>query len=86
MYEFQIACQQEIQPNKYAKMLSNWAKAELLKEKVKQRMEAKYGKQLDSLADLIVEVMEDQGRSNARSEQQEEDLENAFDDLDAWQE
>ena len=85
MYEFQLVCQQQMEPNHYAKLLSRWARAELLKEKVKQRMEMKYGKQLDNLADLIVEVAEEQARNHEKMENKEEELENAFDELDSWE-
>ena len=85
MYEFQLVCQQQMEPNRYAKLLSQWARAELLKEKVKQRMEIKYGKQLDSLADLIVEVAEEQARNHEKIQDKGEELENAFEELDSWE-
>jgi hypothetical protein len=47
----------------YAIKLSNWAKKELLREKVKKRMEQKYGKELNRMADLIVEMIEDEGKT-----------------------
>ncbi len=85
MYEFQIICQQENKPRQHAKMLSNWAKAELLKEKVKQKMEAKYGKRLDSLADFTVEVMEGENSSEITG-QGGDDFVNQFNGLDSWPE
>ena len=80
MYEFQLICQEQTKQSQYAAMLSQWAKTELLKEKVKQKMNAKYGRQLDSLADLIVEIAEEQNKIQTKKEE----IENAFDDSSSW--
>jgi hypothetical protein len=45
----------------YRKLLLNWAKTELLKEKVKAKLDKKYGKELEALADALVEVMSEEG-------------------------
>lgn len=62
----------------YAKMIAHWAKMELLKEKVKLRMEKKHGKELDKLADLIIEVVEERAKSVDELEKKEEELDEAF--------
>ena len=66
----------------YAERIAHWARMELLKEKVKQRLEAKYGKQLDKIADLIVDVVSERSRSDEELANKEEALENAFDAMD----
>ena len=62
----------------YSKRLAFWAKMELLKEKVKQKMDAKHGQKLDKLADLIVEVVEDEAKGFGELEKKEEELDDAF--------
>ena len=64
----------------YAHRLAQWAKVELLKEKVKHRLEAQYGKQLDKMADLIVEVVAEKAKNAADLEEKEAKL------ADAWEE
>jgi hypothetical protein len=66
----------------YAHALARWARAELLKEKVKQRMEAKHGKDLDRLADLVVEMVEEQAREDKELEQKREKLRESFESME----
>ena len=51
----------EIEGIDYKKMLLRWAKVELLKEKVKARLDQKYGKELDEIAGMLVDVMVEEG-------------------------
>lgn len=67
----------------YARALAHWAKIELLKEKVKQRMEASYGKQLDKTADLIVEVLSERMKNAEELEKKEGELEQAFENFES---
>lgn len=69
-------------PADYAHALAQWAKVELLKEKVKARINEKYGAQLDSLADLIVEVVTERSQTAEAQERQDEKLADAWDKLD----
>ena len=62
----------------YARMLAHWAKVELLKEKIKERMEAKYGKQIEKMADLVVEVIAERARNSEQIEHKEDELEDLF--------
>ncbi|VVC03475.1 Uncharacterised protein [Candidatus Burarchaeum australiense] len=57
----------------YREMLLNWAKAELLKEKVKAKLDKKYGKELDALADALVEVMGEEGEQKKELGKKKED-------------
>lgn len=63
----------------YAFLLNHWAKKELLKEKVKKRMEAAYGKQLDAVADLIVEFVKDSNETEEELGKKEEALQAKMD-------
>ena len=65
----------------YARAITSWAKMELLKEKVKQRMDQRYGKQLDKVADLLVEVVSERAKGVKEIEAREEELQNAFEEL-----
>ncbi|GEM_PF-1929053 len=65
----------------YARALSKWAKVELLKEKVKQKLDAKYGKQLDKVADLIVEIMTERAKSQVDFAQKQQELETALGEM-----
>ncbi len=56
----------------YREMLLNWAKAELLKEKVKAKLDKKYGKELEALADALVEVMGEEGAQKKEIAQKKE--------------
>lgn len=68
-------------PADYAHALAQWAKVELLKEKVKARINEKHGAQLDSLADLIVEVVTERSQSSDAQARQDEKLAEAWDEL-----
>ncbi len=59
----------------YAFLLGHWAKKEILKEKVKKRMEAEYGKQLDAIADMIVEFVKDRNATQVELDKKAEALE-----------
>jgi hypothetical protein len=65
----------------YAGALTGWAKAEILREKVKQRLEKKYGKSLDEAADLIVEVATTRVKGMEELEEREEKLQESMDEL-----
>ncbi|MBI2445346.1 hypothetical protein HYV43_03090 [Candidatus Micrarchaeota archaeon] len=69
-------------PSEYAHALAQWAKVELLKEKVKARIDQKHGAQLDALADLIVEVVTERAQGAESLERQEEKLAEAWDRID----
>ena len=56
----------------YRKLLLNWAKTELLKEKVKAKLDKKYGKELEALADALVEVMSEEGAQKKEIAQKKE--------------
>lgn len=58
----------------YAAMLADWARIELLKEKVKERMNAKYGEKLDKMADLIVDIISQEHESSEKFEDSREEL------------
>ena len=47
----------------YAYALGHWAKKELLRQKVKERLEKQYGKKLDELADAIVDLMKERSKT-----------------------
>lgn len=66
----------------YTRAIVAWAKIELLKEKVKARLNEKYGKQLDALADLVVEVVAERSQSEEGLEVREEKLAQAWDEID----
>jgi hypothetical protein len=71
----------EASPADYASALTNWAKVEILREKVKERMEKKYGEQLDKAADLIVEVATRSVKETEALEQSQEDLQEVMDGM-----
>ncbi len=58
----------------YAYILGYWAKKELLKEKVKKRLEGKYGKKLDDLADAIVDLMKEKSKGEDEEAKRMEEL------------
>ena len=66
----------------YADRIAHWARMELLKEKVKMRLDAKYGKQLDKVADLIVDLVSERTKSDEELTQKETDLREALDAMD----
>ena len=65
----------------YARALAHWAKMELLKEKVKQRIDARHGAKLDKMADLIVELVESERKSQEEMYAKEEELASQFESL-----
>lgn len=73
-----ISCKGSGNGADYAQSLANWAKSELLKEKVKKRIDAKYGAGLEKTADLIVEVIETRAKTAEAWDDVEERLSDAF--------
>ena len=65
----------------YARALAQWAKMELLKEKVKQRIDAKHGAKLEKVADLIVELVEAEQNSEEQMWKKEEELREQFESI-----
>lgn len=82
MYGNQCTAMCEQTSADYAFALARWAKAELLREKVKQRFNGRYGEKLDRLADLIVEVVAERAKNSERYGEREEALEGAFDEVE----
>ena len=70
----------------YAYALAKWAKVELLKEKVKQKLDAKYGPQLEKVADLIVEIMTERAKNERDFGQKQEELEEALGEISGEEE
>ncbi len=64
-----------------AMMIVKRAKMELLKEKVKKKLEEVDGKRLDKVADLIVEVMLDQRKTHQDMEKRYDEMKDRFDAL-----
>ncbi len=62
----------------YARALAHWAKVELLKEKVKSRIDARHGPKLDKMADLIVEMVESESKTQEELYAKEEELARQF--------
>ena len=58
----------------YRKLLLKWAQAELLKEKVKAKLDKKYGKQLDEIAGTLVEVMVEEKQGIQQLAEKKEDV------------
>lgn len=65
----------------YAAMIAGWAKTEILREKVKARLEKKYSAQLDKVADLVVEVITQRAASEDAVESSESELQEAVEGL-----
>ena len=57
------------------------AKKKLIIMKVKERLEKKYGKKLDSLADAIVSYVEEQNAAEEKGDKKTEELREKFDDV-----
>ena len=54
------------------------AKSELLREKIKKRLEVVMGKKLDKVAELLVEAMIDHYKSEMEQENKEQDFRQRF--------
>ncbi len=65
----------------YAQAIESWAKIELLKEKVKARLDSQYGGKLDKLADLIVEVVVEKSKNAGGVEEKNSVLRSSWEDL-----
>lgn len=65
----------------YAKAVTHWALAELLKEKIKQRMDKLYGAKLDKIADLVAEVVTEQNKSDKSVEEKADRLEKLLEEI-----
>ena len=68
----------------YSKMdmfmyLVHSAKMELIKEKMKKKLDAVKGKQFDQVADLFVNAMMEKYKDEAEAEKRREDLQQKFD-------
>ena len=57
------------------------AKMELIKEKMKKKLEASKGKQLDQVADLFINAMMEKYKDEAESEKRRQELAQKFDDI-----
>ena len=78
----EMQCSYESREVDYARTLAFWVKKEILKDKVKQRMETKYGKKLDKIADLIVEIVTEKAKNAKELGNKGEELKAAFGDLE----
>ncbi len=65
----------------YAELLGRSAKFELLREKVKQRIDKQQGKKLDKIADLVVDAISQKAKTSEELEKKREQLRNAFEEL-----
>ncbi|MBI4399523.1 hypothetical protein HY570_02130 [Candidatus Micrarchaeota archaeon] len=79
--QMQMTCESGCREVDYATALSKWGKVELLKEKVKQKMDQRYGAKLDKLAELIVEVVAEKAKKGEELEDKEEKLAKGFEEL-----
>ncbi|HLC59832.1 MAG TPA: hypothetical protein VJJ52_00205 [Candidatus Nanoarchaeia archaeon] len=59
--------------------LAHSAKMELIKEKMKKKLEAAKGKKLDQVAELFVDAMMEKYKDEAESEKKKEELQQKFD-------
>ncbi len=66
----------------YARALANWAQVELLKEKVKARMEKHYGEKLEKVADLIVDIVAEKAKNEKEWQKSREELHEAMEKLE----
>ena len=57
------------------------AKMEIIKEKMKKKLEAVKGKQLDQVADLFVNAMMEKYKDEAESEKKREELAQKFEEI-----
>ena len=61
--------------------MAKGAKMELLKEKMKKRIEASHGKKLDMVADLIVEALLDQYKTEDDASKKRQELSEKLDKI-----
>ena len=61
--------------------LAHKAKFELLKEKMKKKIEASDGKRLDQIADIVVEALLESKKEKAESESRMQELREKLDSL-----
>jgi len=66
----------QIETADYRRMLLGWAKAELLKEKVKAKLDKKYGKEIDGIAETLVEVMVKDQETRKEQTKKKDDVRN----------
>lgn len=78
--QMQVMCGSSCGPD-YGLALAHWAKVELLKEKVKQRMDKRFGPKLDKIADLVVEIALERAKSADELDGKREKLDSAFEEL-----
>ena len=73
----------EEHPDKFAMMMcmGKAAKMELLKEKVKKRIEATQGKNLDKIADIIAEIMAEKHKARAALKRKKKELRQRLEDI-----
>ena len=81
VYENRMYCGSISGEADYSYALAQWAKVELLKEKVKQRMASHYGKKLDKVADLIAEVVLERAKNSGQVAEKQSELETAIQNL-----
>ncbi|MBI2079676.1 hypothetical protein HYT84_02845 [Candidatus Micrarchaeota archaeon] len=65
----------------YVNALAHWAKVELLKEKVKERVNAQHGAKLDKVADLISEIIAEKSKNVKDLNKKDQELKTAFEEL-----
>ncbi len=72
------SCGQEYDHFGMTLWLAKKAKIELLKEKIKKRIEATQGKKLDKMADIAIEAITEHKKSSVEMEKKYEDLREKF--------
>ncbi|MDP3742616.1 MAG: hypothetical protein Q8R15_04845 [Candidatus Micrarchaeota archaeon] len=65
----------------YAELMAKSAKFELLREKVKQRIDKQQGKELDKIADLVVDAISQKAKTSEELEKKRQQLASAFEEL-----
>jgi hypothetical protein len=73
----------EEHPDKFAMMMcmGKAAKMELLKEKLKKRIDATQGKRLDQVADIIAEMMAEKYKAKAAVKRKKKELRQKLEDI-----
>ena len=82
--ECSCSCESSCCESGYDKMsmflyLVHSAKMELIKEKMKKKLESVKGRQLDQVADLFVNAMMEEYKNKAEAERKREELQQKFD-------